>query len=47
MKVKFLITFKAAFNKSFTKENILARFKGSSLVPYNPKIVISKLDIKL
>ena len=46
-KLEFLPAFKAAFNASFTKDNICASFRGAGLVPYDPDRVISKLDVKL
>jgi len=39
--------FKAAYNQTMTSENIQAGFRGSSLMSFNPKAIISKLDIKL
>jgi hypothetical protein len=46
-KLEFLPCFKAAFNAAITKDNILERFQGAGLVPYNPGAVILKLDIRL
>lgn len=46
-KETFLQAFKTAYNKSFTKENICASFRGAGLVPHNAEAVLSKLDIKL
>ena len=46
-KLKFFHTFKAAHNKTMILRNIQASFQGSSLVPFDPKAVISKLNIKL
>jgi hypothetical protein len=46
-KEAFLPAFKAAFDKSMTKENICAGFRGAGLVPHNPEAVISKLDVVL
>jgi hypothetical protein len=43
----FLPAFKAAFEKTFTQENICAGFRGAGLVPYDPKVVLSKLDMQL
>ena len=46
-KLEFLSAFKAAFDKSITKDNIYASFRGSGLVPFNPEAVLSKLDIQI
>ncbi|KFZ24101.1 hypothetical protein V502_01420, partial [Pseudogymnoascus sp. VKM F-4520 (FW-2644)] len=46
-KEDFLPAFFEAFKNSMTKSNVQAGFKGAGLVPFNPEIVISKLDVKL
>jgi hypothetical protein len=46
-KEAFLPAFKAAFDKSMTKENICAGFRGARLVLYNLEAVILKLDVVL
>ena len=46
-KEKFLPAFKAAYNKAFSSENICAGFRAAGLVPYNPDVVLSKLDVRL
>jgi hypothetical protein len=46
-KEAFLPAFRIAFNKAFTKENILGSFRGAGLVPHNPERVLSKLDVVL
>lgn len=46
-KVEFFIAFKAAYEQSITVQNGQAGFQGAGLVPYDPKAVISKLDINL
>jgi hypothetical protein len=46
-KLEFLIVFKAAFIKSITTQNAESGSRGAGLIPFNPDIVISKLDIKL
>jgi hypothetical protein len=46
-KEAFLPAFKAAFEKSITKENICASFRGAGLVPHDPEAVLSKLDVVL
>ena len=43
----FFLAFRAAFRAAFTKSNIEGGFRGAGLVPFNPDVVISKLDIKL
>jgi hypothetical protein len=46
-KERFLLAFKTAFNQSITKENIQASFRGAGLVPHDPQVVLSKLDVVL
>jgi hypothetical protein len=46
-KETFLPAFKAAFEKTFTRENICAGFQGAGLVPHNPDVVLLKLDVQL
>ena len=46
-KVDFIPAFKAAYKKTFTKENILGSFRGAGIVPFDPEVVLSKLDIRL
>jgi hypothetical protein len=46
-KVEFLMAFKAAYLQSITVQNAQAGFYRAGLIPFNPQVVISKLDIKL
>jgi hypothetical protein len=46
-KEAFLPGFKAAYNKAISEENIQAGFRGAGLVPYDPEVVILKLDVRL
>jgi hypothetical protein len=46
-KVEFFIAFRAAFYATFTEDNVKAGFRGAGLVPPDPEVVISKLDVKL
>ena len=46
-KVEFFIAFYAAYNQSITTQNAKAGFRGAGLVPFDPQVIISKLDIKL
>ena len=46
-KVEFLDAFRAAFFNVFGEENVRAGFRGTGLVPYDPDMIISKLDVKL
>ena len=46
-KETFLPAFKATFSKVFTAENVRAGFRGAGLVPHNPEVVLSKLDVRL
>ena len=44
-KSKFFIAFKAAYNKTFTKDNIKATFRGAKIISWNPDFIISKLNV--
>ena len=46
-KLEFLLAFKAAFTQSFTSVNISPAFRGAGLVPLQPDVVLSKLDVQL
>ena len=46
-KETFLPAFKAAFEKTFTPENVRAGFRGAGLVPFDLEAVLSKLDVQL
>jgi hypothetical protein len=46
-KLEFLPAFKAAFKQSFTSANICSAFRGAGLVPLQPDVVLSKLDVRL
>lgn len=46
-KTEFLPAFRAAHDRVFKKENILASFRGAGLVPLDPDAVLSKLNVKL
>jgi hypothetical protein len=46
-KLEFLPAFKAAFTQSFTAANICSSFRGAGLVPLQPDVVLSKLDVQL
>jgi hypothetical protein len=46
-KLEFLPAFKAAFTRSFTAANICSAFRGAGLVPLQPDIVLSKVDVQL
>jgi hypothetical protein len=46
-KLEFLPCFKAAFDASITKCNILGGFRGAGLVPFNPEAVIARLEVRL
>ena len=43
----FFPAFQAAFEATFTEQNVKGGFRGAGLVPFNPEAVISKLDVKL
>jgi len=46
-KLEFLPAFKAAFERSFTSANICSAFQGAGLVPLQPDVVLSMLDVQL
>jgi len=46
-KLEFLPAFKAAFERSFTSANICSAFRGAGLVPLQPDVVLSQLDVQL
>ena len=46
-KLEFLPAFKAAFDRAFTPANICSAFQGAGLVPLQPDVVLSKLDVQL
>jgi hypothetical protein len=46
-KLDFLPAFQVAFTRSFTSANIYSAFRGAGLVPLQPDIVLSKLDVQL
>jgi hypothetical protein len=46
-KETFLPAFKAAFEKTFTQENVCAGFRGARLVPHNLEAVLLKLNVRL
>jgi hypothetical protein len=46
-KVEFFLAFKAAHFAAMTESNNKGGFRGAGLVPFDPEVVISKLDVKL
>jgi hypothetical protein len=46
-KVEFFIAFKMAYLQSITTQNAQAGFRGAGRVPFDPRVVISKPDVKL
>jgi len=46
-KPAFLQAYKKAYFKVFQRENIQSSFRGAGLVPFNPQVVLSQLDVKL
>ena len=46
-KVEFFLAFHAAYKRSMTKENMAGAFRGAGLIPFDPEVVISKLDVKI
>jgi hypothetical protein len=46
-KLEFLVALKAAFFASMGDENVKGGFRGAGLVPFNPQVVLDRLDVKL
>jgi len=46
-KLEFLPAVKAAYDRSFTPANIQSAFQGADLIPHQPDVVLSKLDVQL
>jgi hypothetical protein len=46
-KLEFLPAFKTAYEQTFTPSNICSAFRGAGLVPLQPDVVMSKLDVQL
>jgi hypothetical protein len=46
-KLDFLPAIKAAYDRSFTPANIQSAFQGAGLIPHQPDVVLSKLDVQL
>jgi hypothetical protein len=46
-KVEFFLAFKATYYATITERNNKGGFRGAGIVPFNPKTVISKLDVRL
>ena len=45
-KKAFLAAFTLVFNQAFSKGNILSSFRATGLVPDNPEVVLSRLEVK-
>jgi hypothetical protein len=45
-KKAFIATLREVFEKAFSKANILSSFRATGLVPNNPLVVLSKLNVK-
>lgn len=46
-KLEFLPAFKTAFNAALTSQNIKSGFQATGLVPFDPDVILTKLDIQL
>jgi hypothetical protein len=46
-KLEFLPAFKIAFTRAFITANICSAFQGAGLVPLEPDVVLSNLDVQL
>jgi hypothetical protein len=44
-KTEFLPTFYTAFKATFVESNIRGGFRGAGLVPFDPEVIILKLDV--
>ncbi|SCO75795.1 uncharacterized protein FRV6_00007 [Fusarium oxysporum] len=44
---EFFLAFYAAFQLTMTKSNIKGGFRGAGLAPFDPEVVILKLDVQL
>jgi hypothetical protein len=47
IKIEFFLVFIIVYKESITAENAQAGFRGASLVPFDPQVVLLKLDVKL
>jgi hypothetical protein len=47
MKVEFFLVFIIVYKESITAENAQAGFRGTSLVLFDPQVVLLILDVKL
>lgn len=45
-KASLSLAYHAAYKASITPKNIVGGFRGSEIVPYDPQVVIDKLEIK-
>ncbi|KAF1930183.1 DDE-domain-containing protein, partial [Didymella exigua CBS 183.55] len=45
-KKAFLAALTLVFDQAFSKDNILSSFRATSLVPDNPEVVLSRLEVK-
>lgn len=46
-KVEFFLAFHAAYKASMTANNMAGGFRGAGLIPFDPEVVVSRLDVKL
>lgn len=46
-KVEFFLAFAAVYKESIIAQNAQAGFRGAGLVPFDPQIMLSKLDVRL
>ena len=47
IKTEFFIVFKAIYLNITRPENIQTGFRDTGLIPYDPQVILSKLDVKL
>jgi hypothetical protein len=46
-KIKFFLAFTVVYKELITAENTQAGFRGTGLMPFDPQVILLKLDIKL
>jgi hypothetical protein len=45
-KLEFLPVFRAAFETVITKDNVCGGFRGTGIIPYDPEVVLSQLELR-
>ena len=47
LKIEFFIAFKTIYKESIIFQNMKLKFQGTDLILFNPKAILSKLDIRI